>query len=197
EFANTAEHVKSTLESLQAQFPEEDWGYFQNEDGSVRWSDVALTGMSHGATTAAVAGRIGVRLWRVVSRSGPRDTTCGQAGGTCSTPLSTPSYDVDCPQDEIAAWLDAPSITPINRFYGLVGTSDTQCGDIMFDMHYAGYPGEPTIWDVPGAVLTGTNQFFSSGGHLDFLLAADKPMNTEEVLNIAFGIPEENRNPNF
>jgi hypothetical protein len=29
------------------------------------------------------------------------------------------------------------------------------------------------------------------------LQAANKPMNTEAVLNIAFGIPAENQNPNF
>jgi hypothetical protein len=90
EFANTEEHVRTTLGSLHDQFPEEDWGYFLNEDGSVRWSDVALTGMSHGATTAAVVGRIGVRLWRVVSRSGPRDNTCGQNGGTMAAPVRYP-----------------------------------------------------------------------------------------------------------
>lgn len=198
EFENTKNHVKSRLTSLHEQYPEEDWGYFLNEDGSVRWSDVAVTGMSHGATTAAVAGRIGERLWRVVSRSGPRDDTCGAAGGVCKEPLSTPSYDAACPANKIASWLDAPSKTPLNRFYGLVGTTDVQCGDIMFDMFYAKYPGQPVVWDAPGAVLTGSNQFFSTqGGHLDFLLAANTPPNTDAVLELAFGIPPENQNPAF
>jgi hypothetical protein len=168
--------------------------------GEIRWSDVAITGMSHGATTAAVAGRIGERMWRVVSRSGPRDTTCGAAGGMCTLPLTTPSYDANCPPAKIASWLDADSKTPLNRFYGLVGTTDVECGDIMFDMHYAKYPGNPVIWNMAGAVLTGSNQFFSTeGGHLDFLMAAqaNKPLNTDAVLNIAFGIPPENQNPNF
>lgn len=156
--------------------------------------------MSHGATTAAVAGRIGERMWRVVSRSGPRDTTCGAAGGVCKLPLTTPSYDENCPPAKIASWLDAESKTPLNRFFGLVGTTDVECGDIMFDMHYAKYPGNPVIWNEPGAVLTGTGQFYSTeGGHLDFLMAAQntKPMGTDAVLNIAFGIPPENQNPNF
>ncbi len=198
EFDNTADHVKSTLTSLHGQFPEEDWGYFLNQDGSVRWSDVAITGMSHGATTAAVAGRVAQRMWRVVSRSGPRDTGCGNPGGICKVPLSTPSYDTACEPADIASWLDSPSKTPMNRFYGLVGTTDVECGDIMFDMHYAKYPGEPVLWNEPGAVLTSTNQFFSTeGGHLDWLLAANVPPNTEEVLNIAFGIPPENQHPAF
>jgi hypothetical protein len=198
EFANTAMHVKTTLASLQQQFPEEDWGYFLNADGSVRWSDVAITGMSHGATTAAVAGRVVQRMWRVVSRSGPRDDTCGANGGVCKMPLSTPSYDTACPPAKVASWLDTPSKTPIERFYGIVGTTDVECGDIMFDMQYAKYPGVPTLFNMAGAVLTGTNQFFTTeGGHLDFLSAANKPLNTEAVLNIAFGIPPENQNPAF
>ncbi len=200
EFANTAAHVKATLDMLSAQYPEEDWGYFLNKDGSVRWSDVAITGMSHGATTAAVAGRIAQRMWRVVSRSGPRDDTCGNGGGVCTMPLTTPSYDVACPPKKIASWLDMPSKTPMNRFYGIVGTTDVECGDIMFDMSYAKYVGMPVIFNMPGAVLTGTNQFFTTiGGHLDFLNAAasEKPLNTEAVLNIAFAIPPENQNPKF
>ena len=113
-------------------------------------------------------------------------------------PLSTPSYDTNCQPSKIASWLDVPSKTPIGRFYGLVGTTDVECGDIMFDMHYAQYPGVPVLWNMPGALLTGTNQFYSTeGGHLDFLNAANKPMNTEEVLNIAFAIPPENQQPNF
>lgn len=198
EFANTEAKVKATLTDLAAKFPEEDWGYFLMKDGNVRWSDVAITGMSHGATTAAVAGRIAQRMWRVVSRSGPRDDTCGNAGGMCQVPLSTPSYDEACKPEKVASWLDMPSKTPINRFYGLVGTTDVECGDIMFNMHYAKYPGTPVIWNQPAAVLTGTNQFVSTeGGHLDFLSAANLPSNTEAVLDIAFGIPEENQHPAF
>ena len=36
--------VKLALTQLQTQFPEEDWGDFLAADGSVRWSDVGLTG---------------------------------------------------------------------------------------------------------------------------------------------------------
>jgi len=87
EFATTSASVKSQLTMLHAQYPEEDWGYFLNADGSVRWSDVAITGISHGATTAAIAGRIGARMWRIVSRSGPRDNVCGLGNGQCAAPL--------------------------------------------------------------------------------------------------------------
>jgi hypothetical protein len=199
EFATTAASVKATLTSLQGQYPEEDWGYFLTQDGSnVRWSEVAITGISHGATTAALSGRIGACMWRIVSRSGPRDNTCGLGGGQCSAPLSTPSYDANCPDANVASWLDQPSKTPMDRFYALVGMQDSQCGDIMFDMHRTKYLGVPTIFDTAGAVLTDTHQFFSSTqGHYDFLAAPGGAMNTPAVLEIAFGIPPENRNPNF
>jgi hypothetical protein len=183
---------------LSAQYPEEDWGYFLNADGSVRWSDVAITGISHGATTAAIAGRLGARMWRIVSRSGPRDNTCGLGNGQCTAPLSTPSYDPACPDADVASWLDKPSLTPMDRFYGLVGMTDGQCGDIMFDMHRTKYVGVPTIFDNAQAVLTGTNQFFAaSAGHYDFLAAPNGVTRADEVLEIAFAIPPENRKPTF
>jgi hypothetical protein len=198
EFATTEASVKSQLTMLQAQYPEEDWGYFLKADGNVRWSDVAITGISHGATTAAIAGRLGARMWRIVSRSGPRDNTCGLGNGQCTAPLSTPSYDAACPDADVASWLDKPSKTPIERFYGIVGMGDGQCGDIMFNMHRTKYVGVPTIFDNADAVLTGTNQFFAAnGGHDDFLAGPSGNLRTDEVLNIAFGIPPENQQPAF
>ena len=52
--ANLAQYStnqSSALTSLQASNPEEDWGYFLTQDGKdVRWSDVAISGDSHGAS---------------------------------------------------------------------------------------------------------------------------------------------------
>ena len=198
EFDTTKANVTSQLDMLSAQYPEEDWGYFLNADGSVRWSDVAITGNSHGATTAAIAGRLGARMWRIVSRSGPRDNTCGLGNGQCTAPLSTPAYDAACPDADVASWLDKPSLTPMDRFYGIAGMTDGQCGDIMFDMHRTKYVGVPTIFDNAQAVLTGTNQFFAASvGHYDFLAAPNGVMRADEVLEIAFAIPPENRKPAF
>lgn len=197
EFANAENALKTGLANLHRQFPTEDWGYFLNQDGSVRWSDVAVTGMSHGATTAALIGRIGARVWRVVSRSGPRDNTCG-TGSAATFDSANPPWKPSCPDAQVAAWLDLPSKTPMDRFYGLVGTGDGQFGDITFHMARTKYPGKPVQWNAAGAVLTGTNQFYSTaGGHLDFLQAGNLPLNTDQVLNIAFGIPPENQNPTF
>jgi hypothetical protein len=137
-------------------------------------------------------------MWRIVSRSGPRDNTCGLGNGQCTAPLSTPAYDAACPDADVASWLDELSLTPMDRFYGIVGMTDGQCGDIMFDMHRTKYVGVPTIFDNAQAVLTGTNQFFAASvGHYDFLAAPNGVMRADEVLEIAFAIPPENRNPAF
>jgi hypothetical protein len=198
EFKTTSAQVKAGLAMLQQQYPQEDWGYFLNQDGSVRWSDVAITGVSHGATTAAVAGRIAVRMYRVVSRSGPRDNTCGVGAQTTPFDPAMPPWKANCPDSDVASWLDMPSITPINRFYGLTGTTDVEYGDIMFNMERTKYPGQPVQWNVMNPNLNGTNRFYSTeGGHLDWLLAANVPINTDEVLNIAFGVPPENQHPIF
>ena len=189
--------MKNGLTELHKQFPTEDWGFFLNADGNVRWSDVAFTGMSHGATTAPVIGKA-VRLYRVVSRSGPRDNTCGLAGeakGDFSR--TTPPWDVPCEDKEIASWLDAPSATPLSRFYAFLGMQDVEYGDIMFAMERMKYPGEPVRWDVAANALTASNRFYSDAGHLDFLGAANKPDRTDDALEIAFGVPEANRHPAF
>ena len=154
--------------------------------------------MSHGATTAPVIGKA-VRLYRVVSRSGPRDNTCGIAGGVAKGDFSraTPPWKPDCMPANIASWLDAPSATPINRFYAFVGMQDVEYGDIQFAMERMKYPGDPVRWDAAGATLTGVNRFYADDGHLDFLSAANKPVRTDEALEEAFGVPAANRQPAF
>ena len=193
-----ATKVATGLKQLQTQYPAEDWGYFLNQDDTVRWSDVASTGMSHGASTAAVIGTA-VRLYRVVSRSGPRDNTCGIAGGKAQGDFSraTPPWDPACMDKEIASWLDAPHATPIARFYAFVGMQDVEYGDIMFAMERQHYPGDPVRWDMTGTSLAGTNRFYADAGHLDFLSAANTPPNTDDAMNIAFGVPDANQHPTF
>ncbi|HTM43577.1 MAG TPA: hypothetical protein VL137_01405 [Polyangiaceae bacterium] len=190
--------VLSTITSLDMQYPEEDWGYFLNADGSVRWSDVAFSGMSHGSSTAARIG-MAVRLYRAVSRSGPRDNGCGVGQAPGDFDPNNPPWDPNCDINSISSWLDETPATPIDRFYAMVGKTDVEYGDIMFTMNRIGFRGMPERWDLPGAVLTDTNRFYVDAGHLDFLLAAPdvQPPNTEAVLNIAFGVPPENQHPNF
>jgi hypothetical protein len=187
--------VEAELQSLHDDYPGEDWGYFLNEDGSVRWSDVAFSGISHGATTAARIG-MAVRLYRAVSRSGPRDNGCGNGSAEEDFSRDALPWDAACDVEEISSWLDETPATPLSRFYGFVGKEDSQYGDIMFTMERIGYLGEPIRWDL-GADVTTSNRYYADSGHLDFLLAADKPANTEEALEHAFGVPPENRNPDF
>jgi hypothetical protein len=194
--------VTANLKTLAVMYPKEDWAYFFTDAKmtDVRWTDVAFTGVSHGATTAALIAHVGTRVWRAVSCAGPRDNTCGKGTGTAPFDPANPPYDPACPDAKIASWLDKPSLTPLDRYYGLTGTTDGQYGDIMFNMERTKYPGKPVQWNVAGVDLTGGHRFYSStGGHLDFLNAADnvKPPRTEEVLFIAFGIPPENQHPNF
>ncbi|HEX2880187.1 MAG TPA: hypothetical protein VHO25_11715, partial [Polyangiaceae bacterium] len=116
--------VKSALEELTTTAPGEGWEYYLNADGSVRWSDVGFTGVSHGAQSAARFG-VAVRLYRAVSRSGPRDNQCGD--GTLADmdfDPNNPPYDVNCPDSDISAWIDDPPATPIERFFGFVGKQD-------------------------------------------------------------------------
>jgi hypothetical protein len=192
EIQTTEKNIENKLADLQKQYPEEDWGYFLDANGKLRWSDVAVTGFSHGATTAAINARSYACLWRAVSRSGPRDNTCGK--GPCSMPISTPSYDPACTEDKIASWLDEPSKTPMDRFYGFTGMTDGQCGDIMFNMFHTKYLGEPVVFDAPGADVSTSHQFFAQGqGHSGFFDVGSAKL----ALEIAFGIPEENRSPTF
>jgi hypothetical protein len=189
--------VLNTVKGLATSNPEEDWGYFLTQDGTnIRWSDVAFMGVSHGATTAAIIGRVAECVWRVVSSAGPRDNTCGKGPFSLPYNPASPPFDPNCPPANIASWLDQPSKTPMERFYAIDGVTDGEYGDIMFNINYTKYPGAPVQFDVAGAVLTGTNRFISmGGGHLDFVNSAEnvKPMNTDAVLNIAFAIPAANQ----
>ena len=198
EWASIKTGVLNTVKGLAKSNPEEDWGYFLTQDGSsVRWSDVAFSGVSHGATTAAIIGRLGARVWRVVSSAGPRDNLCGK-GGPFSLPYdpANPPFDPNCPDADIASWLDQPTKTPMDRFYEIDGVGDGEYGDIMFNVERTKYPGKPVQFDVDGAVLTGTNRYIAmGGGHLDFVNSAEnvKPLNTDAVLNIVFAIPAANQ----
>ena len=197
EWASVKAHVYQTVSSLATSNPEEDWGYFLTKDGTdVRWSDVAFMGVSHGATTAAIIGRVAECVWRVVSSAGPRDNTCGKGPFTLPYDPAHPPFDPNCPVANIASWLDQPSKTPMNRFYVIDGVGDGEYGDIMFNVNYTKYPGQPVQFDAPNAVLTGTNRFIAmGGGHLDFVNSAEavKPPNTDAVLYIAFAIPLANQ----
>ncbi len=188
-------HITEGLKYLHSQFPEEDWGYFLNQEQTeTRWSDVAITGFSHGAQSAARFARA-YRLFRAVSRSGPRDNGCGNgdAGGMEYDPLNPP-FDPNCPLEDISAWLDEESKTPVERLFGFTGKDDGQYGDIMFSMEHMKYVGQPLNISLPenskGPYTT--NRFYGNVGHNGF-----DDGSFDAALEYAFGIPAENSNPAF
>lgn len=168
------------LAQLHKDFPEEDWGYFLTADGKVRWSDVGITGYSHGAQTAARTARA-MCVYRAVSRSGPRDNECGRND-------QTPPYDVNCDLSKVSAWLDEASKTPIDRFFGFVGMNDSQRGDDLYSMQRMKYIGEPVDISTVPYPYNGSHRFIATGeGHSGF---DDKKY--WPALGIAWGVPKEN-----
>jgi hypothetical protein len=176
------------LQKLAQDYGEQGWGYFLEADGSVRWSDVGVTGVSHGAQSAARWARA-VRMYRAVSRSGPRDNACGDGklhAGEDFNP-EMPPYDANCAPEDISAWLDEVSQTPLDRFFGFVGNMDGQYGDILFSMEYLKYSGTPVNISTAAAPYGGSHRFYANDGHSGFDDQKYWP-----ALQIAWGVPQEN-----
>lgn len=80
------------VKALQKENPQGGWGHFLNDDESdLRWSDVIVSGSSHGSTTAARFAKH-QKVSRVVALCGPRD--------------------------QLQSWQSLPSATPENRYFG-------------------------------------------------------------------------------
>lgn len=168
------------LAQLHEDFPEEDWGYFLTADGKVRWSDVGITGYSHGAQTAARTARA-TCVYRAVSRSGPRDNECGRND-------QTPPYDVDCDLSKVSAWIDEVSKTPTDRLFAFVGMNDSQHGDDLYAMERMKYIGEPVDISTVPYPYSGSHRFIATGeGHSGFDDEKYWP-----ALGIAWGVPKAN-----
>jgi hypothetical protein len=178
--------VTDSLKALHAMYPEEDWGFFLNADGTVRWSDVGFTGHSHRAQSATRFA-VAVCAYRAVARSGPRDNSCGTGAATSDFNPEQPPYDPNCSTAEISAWLDDTPKTPIDRFFGFVGKDDEEYGDIMFTMNRMKFVGEPVNVSTAQAPYGGSHRFYANAGHDGFDGAA-----YYDALNIAWGVPAEN-----
>jgi hypothetical protein len=178
--------VVASLKQLQMTYPEEDWGFFLNADGSVRWSDVGFTGHSHRAQSATRFA-VAVRAYRAVARSGPRDNNCGTGAATADFDPQHPPYDVNCPVAKISAWLDDTPKTPIDRFFGFVGKTDEEYSDIQFTMEHMKFVGAPMNISTAKAPYGGTHRFYADAGHDGFDSAP-----YYDALNIAWGVPPEN-----
>jgi hypothetical protein len=113
------------LAHAQDQDPGADWAYYLNADGSVRWSDVVLVGYSFGSQTIAMVSKY-VRFSRGITTSGPEDEGFPKA-----------------------TWITAPSATPLERLYLMVGAqadyppASGDVGEKIDTVKAAGWVGEP------------------------------------------------------
>jgi len=163
-------HLVEGLKYLHAQYPAEDWGYYLNQDGTVRYSDVIITGLSHGATSAAFFGMVR-RVGRAVSSSGPRDNTCGT--------------DPACAAGVVATWLKDKPKTPIDRFYGITGSQDEQYPEILYSMEKLGYVGKPVNVLQVASPYNGSHRLTNTDGHARYCNEAKYAA----ACNYMFGVP--------
>jgi len=168
--------VQKALEYLQKMAPAEDWGYFLNADGSVRWSDVAFTGQSHGASNSPRFAKL-VRAWRSVSFAGPRENECMSTNTpTCEGVLT-------------AKWLTEPSATPIDRYYGVTGSADAQHPQHLFAFYKAQYVGDPVPVTV-GPPYNNSHRIVIPGGPHAWFCDEN---NYKALCNYLFSVPPENQ----
>lgn len=169
-----AQRTQKALQYLHATYPDEDWGYYLQADGSVRWSDVIFTGVSHGASNSARFASL-VRASRVVAVAGPRDNLCARV-------------DLNDCGGEVATWYDEVPKTPIERYYTITGTQDDQHTQHLFAMEKLGYLGEPTRVDNAQPPYDNSHRLVHGGGHDD--VCANQSF--ADLCNYAFGVPAEN-----
>jgi hypothetical protein len=139
--------------------PGGDWGYFLNDDGTLRTTDVVAAGYSWGAQTWSMISTY-VRFGRVLPQSGPVNE--GFPNGT---------------------WMTDTSATPVKCKYALV--SDGQAADIFPNVLKAGWigPTVPVMLSSKGPYtadqhlfeLIGGDGGTSPGGHTVF--CNDNPAN--------------------
>jgi hypothetical protein len=167
--------VAKGLKYLHGLYPDEDWGYYLNADGQVRWSDVIFTGVSHGATASARNAMVR-RAARAVSFSGPYDNTC--------------DTDPACPNGTSATWFGETPKTPIDRFYAITGVKDDQHPHHLYAMQKLGYVGNVVDVDTMKPPYGNTHRLQSaSAGHTDFCGDAKY----KDACNYLFGVPPENQ----
>jgi hypothetical protein len=102
---------------MQQQDPGGDWEYFLNADNTVQLERCLLVGYSYGSQTLAVVAKY-VRIGRGIATSGPVDEGFPNA-----------------------TWIKAPSLTPLDRMYGLFGSSNLDTK--VQTTQAAGWLGQP------------------------------------------------------
>lgn len=133
------ERIVRGLGYLEQENPEGDWQYFL-EGETPRWSEIVISGHSHGASSS---GLIGVyrSVARVVMLAGP--------------------YDVG------QAWLELEPLTPRDRFYGFSHTGDNQHQGHLDAFEALGLPGAPTGVDDQDPPYADSHRLFSQASVSD------------------------------
>jgi hypothetical protein len=161
------ERTIKAIQYLTVHDPGGDWGWFLNQDGTMRWSDGCFIGYSYGATHLAVIARY-VRLGLGVSTSGP------QSEGFPN-----------------ASWITTPSATPIERMFAIYGSEDGPAtpghyNDTTMALGYIGDVLMTTTTAAPGTPpYMGSHRIEVGGqGHTEF--CAGQP---PQYCYYMFGLP--------
>lgn len=128
------ERIVRGLQHLAMLNPEGDWSYFVDGD-EPRWSSIIATGHSHGASTSGVIG-VHHEVFRVVMLAGPYDQ--GQS------------------------WLSSTPLTPVDRFFGLSHTGDSQHSGHLAAWASLDLPGSPTRGDGAEAPYGNSHRLYTS-----------------------------------
>ena len=129
--ADSAEgRVVTMLQHLVTAHPGGDWGWYLDATGNLRYEDVIIAGISHGASST---GLFATRrpFWRAAMHSG--------GWGRADTPM-----------------------TPIDRWYGLSHTDDSQHAGHLSSWASAGMLGSPESIDGATAPFGGAHQLITS-----------------------------------
>jgi len=149
--------VVKGLEYVQAMHPGGDWQYFI-VDGKPRWSEIVISGISHGASSSGVIGMVR-EVDRAVMLSGPLDSD--------------------------QAWLKGTPVTPIDRFYGFTHTDDPQHPGHLQSFADMMLPGEPVIVEDLMAPYNGSHRLVSSAtvddGHNSTQAGGGSPKDAQDV----------------
>jgi hypothetical protein len=131
--------IVAALQHLAVLHPGGDWGYYL-EGNRPRWSRIIISGHSHGASSAALIGKVRA-VERVVSLAGPLDT--GQA------------------------WLAQASLTSIDRFFAFTHTADPQHQGHLQSFATMGLIGSPTNVDTVAAPFGNSHRLLSAATTTD------------------------------
>lgn len=133
------ERIIQGLAHLEELNPEGDWAYFV-DNGAPRWSDIVITGHSHGASSSGIIG-MNRLVARVVMLAGP--------------------YDMDQP------WLNGTPMTPRERFFGFTHASDSQHQGHLAAFEALGLPGEPVLVDSSDPPYGDSHRLYSEAAVSD------------------------------